>query len=82
MGMTTGKAIHAAVAAASATMAFAAFAEVIYENDFATRESAALVPSLDWHTYDYVTDLLANTNGASPFVVPTNAVQKMQDGWI
>lgn len=82
MGMTTGKAIHAAVAAASATMAFAAFAEVIYENDFATRTSVGVVPTAEWRSCDYVTGLLANTNGASPFVVPANAVQQMQDGWI
>ena len=57
--------------------------EVIYENDFATRTSAGVVPMAEWRSYDYVTDLLANTNGASPFVDSANAnTSKMQDGWI
>ena len=84
MGMTTGNAIHAAVAAVSATMAFAAFGEVIYENDFATRTSAAPVPMSEWRSCDYVTGLLANTNGAAPFANPNPAgsPQQIQDGWI
>ena len=84
MGMTTGKAIHAAVAAASATMAFAAFAEVIYENDFYTRTSASPVPMSEWRSCDYVTGLLANTNGAAPFAnpSPSGSPQQIQDGWI
>ena len=56
-------------------------AEVIYENDFATRTSAAPVPMEDWRTCDYVTGLLANTNGAAPFATPADG-QKIQDGWI
>ena len=56
-------------------------AEVIYENDFAKRTSAAPVPMADWRTCDYVTGLLANTNGAAPFATPADG-QKIQDGWI
>ena len=68
--------------AAILLIAPSAFGEVIYENDFATRTSAGVVPMAEWRTCDYVTDFLANTNGASPFTVTANDVQKMQDGWI
>lgn len=84
MGMTTGKAIHAAVVAASATMAFAAFGEVIYENDFSTRTSAAAIRSAEWKQVDYAIDYLANTNGAKPWASynGSTAGQRCQDGWI
>ena len=79
--------VHTMKTSVLATLAIAALAsasaDVIYENDFATRTSAAPVPMVDWRTYDYVTDLLANTNGASPFVDSANGnTSKMQDGWI
>ena len=63
-------------------LASAAFGGVIYENDFATRTSAGVVPMTEWRTCDYVADFIANTNGATPIAVATNDVQKMQDGWI
>ena len=63
-------------------LAGAAFGGVIYENDFATRTSAGVVPMTEWRTCDYVADFIANTNGATPIAVATNDVQKMQDGWI
>ena len=63
---------------AAALTAAAAFGEVIYENDFATRTSAGVVPMSEWRTYDYVTDFIANTNGANPFAT----YGEMQDGWI
>ena len=56
-----------------------AFGEVIYENDFATRTSAGVVPMTEWRTCNYVTGFLANTNGAAPFTATGNV---MQDGWI
>ena len=59
-----------------------AFGEVIYETDFATRTSAVVVPPTEWHACDYVTDLLANTNGAAPFALPPDNKQLIQDGWI
>ena len=58
-----------------------AFGEVIYENDFATRTSAGVVPMSEWRTCDYVTGFLTNTNGAAPFADSDN-VSQMQDGWI
>ena len=64
---------------AAALTAVAAFGEVIYENDFATRTSTGVVPMTEWRTYDYVTGYIANTNGAAPF---TSTANVMQDGWI
>ena len=55
-------------------------ADTIYENDFATRTSAAPVPSQDWRSVDYVTGLLANTNPAAPFAV--SELPNIQDWWI
>ena len=65
-------------AAAVSLIAPLAFGEVIYENDFATRTSAGVVPMSEWRTYDYVADFIANTNGAAPFAT----YGEMQDGWI
>ena len=70
-----------AICAAVPPVAPLAFGEVIYENDFATRTSTGVVPMSEWRTCDYVTGLLANTNGAAPFAVPSDG-QKIQDGWI
>ena len=58
--------------------------DVIYENDFATRTSASPVPMSEWRSCDYVTGLLANTNGAAPFAnpSPSGSPQQIQDGWI
>lgn len=55
-------------------------ADTIYENDFATRTSAAPVPSQDWRSVDYVTGLLANTNPAAPLAV--SEMPNIQDWWI
>ena len=79
--MTTEKALYGSFAIL--LFALTAGGGVIYENDFATRTSVAPVPSPDWHACNYVTDLLANTNGANPFVDSAGAnTSKMQDGWI
>ena len=82
--MTTGKALFSWwCSLAFFSLALMAGGGVIYENDFATRTSAAPVPSQDWRTCNYVTGLLANTNGANPFLESANAnTSKMQDGWI
>ena len=65
--------------AAISLMVPSAFGEVIYENDFATRTSAGVVPMSEWRTYNYLVDYIANTNGAAPFTEKNNV---MQDGWI
>lgn len=75
------KTITRVAALAVLTLLRTASAETIYENDFATRTSAAPVPSAEWRSVDYVTGLLANTNPASPFAA-TVGVQEIQDGWI
>lgn len=67
------------VIGAAALTAAAVFGEVIYENDFATRTSAGVVPMSEWRTCNYVTGFLANTNGAAPFTATGNVIQ---DGWI
>ncbi len=75
------KTTTASAALAILAITLGASAETIYENDFATRTSAAPVPSQDWRSVDYVTGLLANTNPAAPFAA-TDGVQEIQDGWI
>ena len=75
------KTTTASAALAILAITIGASAETIYENDFATRTSAAPVPSAEWRSVDYVTGLLANTNPASPFAT-TDGVQEIQDGWI
>ncbi|MBR3086671.1 MAG: hypothetical protein IKH04_09750, partial [Kiritimatiellae bacterium] len=71
---------RAILAIAFASISMAVCADVVYENDFATRTSAAPVPSQDWRSVDYVTGLLANTNPAAPFAV--SELPNIQDGWM
>lgn len=72
---------RAILAIAFASISMAVCADVVYENDFATRTSAAPVPSQDWRSVDYVTGLLANTNPAAPLAA-TDGVNLTQDGWM
>ena len=64
--------VSSIVACVVAAQAIPLAADVIYENDFATRTSASPVPMEDWRACDYVTGLLANTNGAAPFATPAD----------
>lgn len=58
-------------------------ADVIYENDFATRTSEKPIPSMKWRQYDYVTGPMVNTNYTKPFDGTGNSSsQQIQDGWI
>ena len=60
-----------------------AYGDVIYQNDFSTRTSAAAIRSTEWKAVEYVSgELLANTNNAAPHSAPSGSSQKMQDGWI
>ncbi len=74
--------VSSLVACVVAAQAIPLVADVIYENDFATRTSASPVPMEDWRACDYVTGLLANTNGTAPFASPPDSKQQIQDGWI
>ena len=79
MGMN---ATRLAIATMATLASVLAYGEVIYQNDFSTRTSAAAIRSTEWKAVDYVSgDLLTNTNNLSPWT-NTGSSQKVQDGWI
>ena len=65
------------LAIASAICAFAAPAEVIYENDFAARTSKSPVPYGGWREVPYSTGTFVNDDYNDPFKATA-----FQDGWI
>ena len=77
------KTMRLAIATVATLGSALAYGEVIYQNDFATRTSAAAIRSTEWKSVDYVSgDLLTNTNNVNPYSYPSGTSQKVQDGWI
>ena len=68
--------VSAAILASVPLMATSALAEVVYQNDFATRVSTGAVPYGDWREQPYVTGKYLNT-AAEIFYGSV-----IQDGWI